>query len=99
MASVRPVMNFLSEEVGFAVDDLRHDNIVSTWPLSCLSEICGSMQANSLCPTHNPVPSPELLRLQFWPKTKHANVSLQYTGRHKVKYNMVQQRQWHKSHP
>ena len=44
------------------------------------------------------VPSQEWLRLQFWPKTRHAKSSLHYTGRLKVKF-MIQQRQFRKQHP
>ena len=45
-----------------------------------------------------PVPSQEWLRLQFWPKTKHAKSSLHYMGRLKVKF-IIQQRQFRKQHP
>lgn len=72
-----------SEKLGFAADDRRHDNVQHMASVMSVRDLW--QQAKSLCPEGSPVPSPEWLRLQLWPKNKHANVSLHYTGRLNVK--------------
>ena len=47
------------------------------------------------CPEGTPIPSLEWIRLQFWPKLKHAATGIHYTGRLNIKY-MVQKQQWRK---
>ena len=85
----------LNEEVGLAVDDQRHD-LVSH--IASAVSVCDLWErAKALCPDGTTIPSQEWLRLQFWPKNRHARVSLQYTGRLKVKY-MIQRRQFQKDH-
>ena len=37
-------------------------------------------QVSIRCPPGTSIPSDEWLRLQFWPKTKKASVSMHYTG-------------------
>ena len=52
-------------------------------------------QAKAFSPRGTQIPSQEWLGLQFWSKNKYAKVSIQYTGRLKVKY-MAQQQHWRK---
>ena len=85
----------LNKEIGLAVDDRRHDlvsHVASAVSVRDLWE-----RAMKLCPADTAIPSQEWLHLQFWLKNRHARVSLQYTGRLKVKY-MVQRRQFRKDH-
>ena len=85
----------LEEKLGLAIDDRRHDDVQHMASIVSVRYLW--QQAKSLCPEGTLIPTQEWLRLQFWPKNKHAKVSLQYTGRLKLKY-MVQQRQWRKNH-
>ena len=80
-----------------AVDDCHHDNVQHMASVVFVHDLW--QQAKSLCQESNLITSQEWLWLQFWPKNtcKHATVSLQYTGRLKVKY-IVQQRQWRQNH-
>ena len=86
----------LNEEIDTAVDDRRHSEV--THLASALSVRDLFERVSQRVPEGMPLPSPEWLRLQFWPKTKHAKASLHYTGRLKVKF-MIQQRQFRKQHP
>jgi len=64
----------LQEQLGLAVDDDRHGDVQH---MACVVSVRDLwQQAKRLCPEGTPVPSPEWLRLQFWPKSKHAKVSL-----------------------
>ena len=85
----------LNDQIGLAVDDRRHDLV--THVASAVSVRDLWERAKALCPDGAAIPSQEWLRLQFWPKNRHAHVSLQYTGRLKVKY-MIQRRQFRKDH-
>ncbi len=86
---------YLNENVETAVDDRRHAQI--THLAKAISVRDFRQQVQSRCPEGAPIPSEEWLRLQFWPKTPKAKVSLHYTGRLKVRF-MIQQRQFRKSH-
>ena len=86
----------LNEEIDTAVDDRRHSEVAHL--ASALSVRDLFERVSRRIPDGAPVPSQEWLRLQFWPKTKHAKASLHYTGRLKVKF-MIQQRQFRKQHP
>ena len=86
----------LNEEIDTAVDDRRHNEI--THLANALSVRDLFERVSQRVPEGTPLPSPEGLRLQFWPKTKHAKASLHYTGCLKVKF-MIQQRQFRKQHP
>ena len=85
----------LNEQVGLAVDDRRHDQVTHIASAVSVRDLWERTVA--LCPEGTAIPSQEWLRLQFWPKNRHARVSLQYTGRLQVKY-MIQQRQFRKEH-
>ena len=86
---------FLSEEVGLAIDDRRHGQIVHLARAISIGDLVE--QVKSHCSDNTLIPSVEWVRLQFWPKTPSALSSLQYTSRYKMKF-MVQQRQWRCSH-
>ena len=88
--------NFLNEDICTAVDDRRHSQIRHLARAISVRNLIE--QVKQRCPAETMIPSQEWLRLQFWPKTPSAKVSLAYTGRFKVKY-MFQQRQWRHSHP
>ena len=85
----------LNDQIGLAADERRHDTVSHVASAVSVRDLWE--RARSLCSEGTPIPSQEWLRLQFWPKNKHARVSLQYTGRLKVKY-MVQRRQFRKDH-
>ena len=79
--------SYLNEEMGTAVDDRRHGEIVHLAKAISIRDFCDQVAQH--CPTGTPVPSEEWLRLQFWPKTSKAKVSIHYTGRLNVRF-MVQ---------
>ena len=87
---------FLEEEVGTPVDDRRHDQVVHLARAISARDLLE--QVKTRCPEDTKIPSEPWLRLQFWPKTKHAHSKIHYTGKLKVKF-MVQARQFRKSHP
>ena len=86
----------LNEEIGIAVDDRRHTEV--THLASAISVRDLWERTKQRLPADTPIPSQEWLRLQFWPKSKHAMKTLHYTGRLKIRF-MIQQRQFRKSHP
>ena len=51
----------------------------------------------SMCPEGTPIPSPQWVKLQFWPKNPIAKASLQYTGKLRVKFMVEahQTRMWY----
>ena len=55
-------------------------------------------QVKTRCPDSTNISSEPWLRLLFWPKSKHAQSKMHYTGKLKVKF-MVQARQFRKIHP
>ncbi len=86
---------FLSEDIGLAVDDRRHDCVTHLAKAISVRDLLEQVQAR--CPPDCPIPSQEWLRLQFWPKTPRTHAALHYTGRLNVKF-MIQQRQFRKEH-
>lgn len=86
----------LNEEVGVAVDDRRHTEVTHLASAISIRDLWEHVKER--LPADTPVPSQERLRLQFWPKTKHAMKTLHYTGRLKIRF-MIQQRQFRKHHP
>ena len=86
---------YINEDLGAAVDDRRHGEV--THLAKAISVLDLRQQVASRCPEGTAIPSEEWLRLQFWPKTPHAKVSLHYTGSFNVRF-MVQKRQFRKYH-
>ena len=86
---------YINEDLGAAVDDRRHGEVTHLGKAISIRDLWE--QVRSRCPADTATPSEEWLRLQFWPKTPKARVSLQYTGRLNVRF-MVQKRQFRKSH-
>ena len=85
---------FLSEDVGLAIDDRRHTSVTHLAKAISVRDLLEQVQA--WCPPDCPIPSPEWLRLQFWPKIPRTHAALHYTGRLSVKF-MIQQRQFRKN--
>ena len=86
---------YINEDLGVAVDDRRHGEVTHLAKAISIRDL--REQVSHRCPPGTAIPSEEWLRLQFWPKTPKARVSLQYTGRLNVRF-MVQKRQFRKSH-
>ena len=78
---------FINEDLWVAVDDQRHGEITHLARAISIRDHCE--QVSTRCPPGTPIPSDAWLRLQFWPKTKKATVSMHYTGRLNVRF-MVQ---------
>ena len=86
---------FLTEEIGTSVDDRRHGLMVHmARAISIRDLVC---QVKARCPEDTAIPSPEWVRVQFWPKTPSSKASVHHTGRFRLKF-MVQQRQWRRYH-
>lgn len=86
---------FLEEDIGTAVDDRRHTQVVH---LAKAISVCDLReQVANRCQSDTPLPSEEYIRLQFLPRRKNTKTAEHYTGKLEVK-SMVQQRQWRKSH-
>ena len=86
---------YINEDLGAAVDDRRHGEVTHLAKAISIRDL--REQVSARCPPDTAVPSEEWLRLQFWPKTPKACVSLHYTGRLNVRF-MVQKRQFRKAH-
>ena len=86
---------FLEEDVGTAVDDRRHSQVVHLAKAVSVRDL--REQVTDRCPPDTPIPSEEYIRLQFLPRRKNTKTAEYYTGKLEVK-RMVQQRQWRKSH-
>lgn len=82
---------FLQEDVGLAVEERRHSNVTHLARVISVRDLI--QQVSAKCPPSTPIPSRSWLSLQFWPKNKHAQSKVNYTGRFKVKY-MIQARQF-----
>ena len=87
---------FLEEEVGTPVDDRWYSLVTHLARAISARDLLEQVKAR--CPEGTKIPSEPWLRLQFWPKSKHARSRIHYTGKLKVKC-MVQTRQFRKSHP
>lgn len=83
------------EDLGVAVDDRRQSEVTHLGKAISIRDLIE--QVGARCPADTAIPSEEWIRLQFWPKTPKARVSLQYTGWLKVHF-MVQKRQFRKSY-
>ena len=86
---------YINEDLGVAVDNRRHGEVTHLAKAISIRDL--REQVSHRCPPGTAIPSEEWLRLQFWPKTPKARVSLQYTGRLNVWF-MVQKQQFRKSH-
>jgi hypothetical protein len=65
---------YLNEQFESAVDDRRHGNVTHLARAISIRDFIS--QVKSLCPEGTDIPSKEWVRLQFWPKTPSAKVSL-----------------------
>ena len=83
------------EEVGTPVDDRWHDQVVHLARAISARDL---EQVKTRCPDSINIPHEPWLQLQFWPKSKHAQSNMHYTGKLKLKF-MVQAQQFQKSHP
>ena len=86
---------FLEEDIGTAVDDRRHTQVVHMAKAISVRDL--REQGTNRCRPDTPIPSEEYIRLQFLPARKNTKTAEQYTGKLEVR-RMVQQRQWRKSH-
>ena len=86
--------NYLSEDIGIAVDERRHGNVTHLARAISIRDLIEQVKAR--CPEGTLIPSHEWCRLQFWPKTR-THMSLHHTGKFALKF-MIQQRQWRKEH-
>ena len=86
---------FLEEDIGTAVDDRRHTQVVHLAKAISIRDL--REQVSNRCQPDTPIPSDEYIRLQFLPRRKNTKTAEYYTGKLDVK-RMVQQRQWRKSH-
>ena len=74
---------FLEEDVGTAVDDRRHSQVVHLAKAILVRDL--KEQVKSRCPADTPIPSEVYIYLQFLPSKKNAKVAEQYTGRLEIK--------------
>ena len=70
---------FINGDLGIAVGDRRHSTITHLAKAISLRDFRDQVKAR--LPDNAPVPVDEWLRLQFWPESRNAHTSLQYTGR------------------
>ena len=87
---------FLQEDVGSAVDDQRHHCVTHMAKASTVGDLIE--QVNARLPAETLVPSQSWIRLQFWPKNRHAHSRIHYSGKLNIRF-MVQGRQFQKTHP
>ena len=92
---------YIASAVETAVDDRRHDTVDKSGEV--ITHLARALSARDLhdevskqCPPNTPIPSPQWLRYQFWPR-RVSSTSQQYTGRLKLKH-MVQSRQLRHNH-
>ena len=86
---------YIQSTIETAVDDRWHDRISHLAVALSVNDLLS--EVSKVVGPDVPVPSAQWLRLQFWPKNPTAKISLQYTGRLKVKH-LVQKRQLRKDH-
>ena len=86
---------FLEEDVGTAVDDRRHLQVVHIAKAISVRDF--KQQVEQMCPPETPIPCDELVRLQFVPAHKSYRSVSKYTSFLEVK-KKVQHRQWRKDH-
>ena len=87
---------FLDEVVGLPVDDRRHGTVTHLATAISVRDLREQVKAR--CPDGMLIPCESWIRLQFWPKSRHARSKVHYTGKLDVRF-MVQARQFRKSHP
>ena len=87
---------FLQEDVGSAVDNQRHHCVTHMAKAITVGDLIE--QVNARLPAETPVPSESWIRLQFWPKNRHAHSRIHYSGKLNIRF-MVQGRQFQKTHP
>ena len=86
---------YLHENVGEAVDDRRHTEVVHLARAISVRDL--RQQVMARCPEGIKVLSESWIQLQFWLKTPHAKSKVHYTGKLDVRF-MVQARQFRKTH-
>jgi len=64
--------------MGTAVDDRQHGEVVYLAKAISIRDFHDQVAQH--CPTCTSIPSEEWQRLQFWPKTPKAKVSIHYIG-------------------
>ena len=77
-----------------AADERRHGIMHMSEYLS-LPDLCSKVKDH--CPENTPIPSNDLVRLQFCPKSPATHAAINFTGRFKIKYK-IQVRQLHLKH-
>ena len=86
---------FLEEDVGTAVDDRRHSDVVHLAKAISIRDFRNQVQER--CPPDTLIPCDELIRLQFIPSHRNSRTASNYTSMLQVR-KMVQQCQWRKEH-
>lgn len=86
---------FLEEDIQTAVDDRRHSTVVHIAKAISVRDF--KQQVQERCPPNTPIPSNELVRLQFVPAHRSYWTVAKYTSFLQVK-KKVQQRQWRMEH-
>lgn len=74
---------FLEEDIGTAVDDRRHSGVVHVAKAISVRDF--RQQVQQRCPPDTPIPSDELIRLQFVLAYKSYKTAAKYTCRLEVK--------------
>ena len=74
---------FLEEDVGTAVDDCRHTQVVHLAKAISFRDL--REQVASRCQPDTPIHSEEYVRLHFLPRGKNTKTAEQYAGKLKVK--------------
>ncbi|KAK6182623.1 hypothetical protein SNE40_010265 [Patella caerulea] len=89
------VQSYINENSLEAAQERRHDSISRMALAISVPDLI--RQVEKTLPPETPIPSETYVRLQFWPKNKHFQSALHYTGKFHIKY-MVQTRQIRLSH-
>ena len=69
-----------------AVDECCHGETTHLACAMSVRDLVDKVASMFYVPGGNPIPSRQWVRLQFWPKNPTAKVSLQYTGKLRVKF-------------
>ena len=96
---------YINSTLDTATDERRHDSVTDdddgTTVITHLATALSVRELHDgvkkMAPEDCPIPSIQWLRLQFWPRNKHAATSRYFTGKLKLKF-MVQSRQFRSSH-
>ncbi|KAK6175856.1 hypothetical protein SNE40_014236 [Patella caerulea] len=84
------VQSYINENSLEAAQERRHNSISRMALAISVPDLI--RQVEKTLPPETPIPSESYVRLQFWPKNKHFQSALHYTGKFHIKY-MVQTRQ------